>query len=284
MELMRTEWRSSRKLTLLLLFILCALTISIPLTYYLLAHENMSSHLETEVEVNAILLSRIISANPEYWQFMEHRLLQSMTNHPARKLDETWRIYNINSEIVLESVRELDTPLITRAYDLNDSASVTGRLEMTTSLRPILMKTGLVFLCVLPIALILFSAINITYLRQIKKAEIAEQESREKLEIANQELQKEIEERRQAEAAREQVIAELKDALAEIKQLSELLPICSACKKIRDDKGYWNQLEVYLARHSGIEFTHGLCPECAEQAFRDFHLNHPKPDEDGKAL
>jgi len=50
----------------------------------------------------------------------------------------------------------------------------------------------------------------------------------------------------------------------EIERLRGLLPICMKCKKIRNDKGYWEQIEKYLADHSSVKFTHGLCPECSE--------------------
>ncbi|MCK7471838.1 MAG: hypothetical protein MZU95_14450 [Desulfomicrobium escambiense] len=53
----------------------------------------------------------------------------------------------------------------------------------------------------------------------------------------------------------------------QIKTLSGLIPICAACKKIRDDKGYWNQLEHYLEEHSDAVFSHGLCPECFQDYF-----------------
>jgi hypothetical protein len=59
----------------------------------------------------------------------------------------------------------------------------------------------------------------------------------------------------------------LKEALAQVKTLSGLLPICSVCKKIRDDQGYWNQIENYLHEHSGAEFTHGICPNCAKELY-----------------
>jgi ligand-binding sensor domain-containing protein len=63
---------------------------------------------------------------------------------------------------------------------------------------------------------------------------------------------------------------ELSSALAQVKQLSGLLPICSCCKKIRDDHGYWNQLESYISDHSQADFTHGICPECAKEMFPEF--------------
>jgi AmiR/NasT family two-component response regulator len=61
--------------------------------------------------------------------------------------------------------------------------------------------------------------------------------------------------------------AELQDALAQVKTLSGLLPICSSCKRIRDDEGYWNKLEVYIQEHSDVLFSHGFCPECAKKLY-----------------
>lgn len=60
---------------------------------------------------------------------------------------------------------------------------------------------------------------------------------------------------------------ELKKAMDEIVELSGLLPICSSCKNIRDDKGYWNQIESYLSEKSGIEFSHSICPDCAKKLY-----------------
>ena len=60
-------------------------------------------------------------------------------------------------------------------------------------------------------------------------------------------------------------VKELQDALAKVNQLSWLLPICASCKKIRNDKGYWEQIEVYVRDHSEADFSHGLCPDCLEK-------------------
>jgi len=62
---------------------------------------------------------------------------------------------------------------------------------------------------------------------------------------------------------------ELEKALSEVKQLQGMLPICAKCKKIRDDKGYWNIIESYIENHSNVEFTHGMCPECMEDMYGD---------------
>ena len=60
---------------------------------------------------------------------------------------------------------------------------------------------------------------------------------------------------------------ELKKALDKVNTLSGMLPICAHCKKIRDDQGYWNQVEVYIKNHSDAEFTHGICPDCVAKLF-----------------
>ena len=65
----------------------------------------------------------------------------------------------------------------------------------------------------------------------------------------------------------------LKEAQEKIKILSGLLPICVSCKKIRDDKGYWNQIEVYISDRSEAEFSHGICPECAKKLYPELTLN-----------
>lgn len=72
-----------------------------------------------------------------------------------------------------------------------------------------------------------------------------------------------ITERKQAQEERERLIRELQKALAQVKTLSGLLPICASCKKIRNDQGYWEQMEMYIRNHSEAEFSHGYCPECA---------------------
>ncbi len=71
-------------------------------------------------------------------------------------------------------------------------------------------------------------------------------------------------EQKQAEAERERLIGKLQTTLAKVKQLSGLLPICANCKKIRDDQGYWQQVEIYIRDHSEAQFSHGICPECME--------------------
>lgn len=75
-------------------------------------------------------------------------------------------------------------------------------------------------------------------------------------------LRAEIAERRRVEQERERLIAELQAALAEVRTLGDLLPMCGWCRKIRDDRGYWDSVESYFKKHAAVEFTHGICPDC----------------------
>lgn len=77
-----------------------------------------------------------------------------------------------------------------------------------------------------------------------------------------------VTDRHRAETARGEMIRSLQAALEEVKTLSGLLPVCASCKKIRDDRGYWQQMEAYISQHSGARFSHSMCPECS-RAFLD---------------
>jgi len=70
---------------------------------------------------------------------------------------------------------------------------------------------------------------------------------------------------------RDRTIDELNNALSEIKTLRGIIPICASCKKIRDDKEHWTQIEVYIKEHSDADFSHGICPDCAEKLYPEFY-------------
>ena len=82
---------------------------------------------------------------------------------------------------------------------------------------------------------------------------------------------RDITERKRIEKERENLIDELREAIATIKTLHGILPICSYCKKIRDDKGSWNQLEAYISEHTDAKFSHGLCSECAKKMYPEYY-------------
>jgi len=78
---------------------------------------------------------------------------------------------------------------------------------------------------------------------------------------------RDITERKHAEEERERLVTELQAALSKVKLLSGFLPICSACKKIRNDQGYWEQVEIYIRDHSEAEFSHAICPDCFRELY-----------------
>ena len=75
-----------------------------------------------------------------------------------------------------------------------------------------------------------------------------------------------------AERERDRLIIELREALKHIKRLSGLLPLCSHCKQVRDDKGYWNQIDAYLQEHSDVDISHSICPDCAKKYYPEMKL------------
>ena len=80
-----------------------------------------------------------------------------------------------------------------------------------------------------------------------------------------------ITKRKEVEADREKLIQKLQDALDKIKVLRGIIPICASCKKIRDDTGYWNQLESYIKEHSEADFSHGICPDCSKKLYPEIY-------------
>jgi integral membrane sensor domain MASE1 len=85
-----------------------------------------------------------------------------------------------------------------------------------------------------------------------------------------------VTERKEAEAERERMIVKLRKALEQVKKLSGLIPICAECKKIRDDKGFWNDVAEYITDHSEALVTHGLCPDCMKKLYPDYVAGNDK--------
>ena len=82
-------------------------------------------------------------------------------------------------------------------------------------------------------------------------------------------LYRDITQKKRGDREREDLILQLQKALTDVKTLGGLLPICAWCKKIRDDKGYYHQIETFIAKHSEVKFTHGICPECRDRFDRE---------------
>lgn len=89
---------------------------------------------------------------------------------------------------------------------------------------------------------------------------------------------RDITERKYAEAERENIIRELKEALDNIKRLKGMIPICASCKKIRDDGGFWQGVESYISKHVEVDFSHSICPDCMHKLYPDFADEIVGPD------
>jgi len=83
-------------------------------------------------------------------------------------------------------------------------------------------------------------------------------------------ISEDITEQKNTERDRTTLIGDLRRALDEVETLRGLLPICASCKKIRDDKGYWNHIEVYFSNHAHVDFTHTLCPDCIRHFYPEY--------------
>lgn len=127
------------------------------------------------------------------------------------------------------------------------------------------------FFTILIVLIILSLLINSVYLKkQVNKKTVSLKSALEELKKKNSELTKEIKVRKAAEKGKEELIVELKNALQEVKTLSGLLPMCSHCKKIRDDDGYWQKVEDYLGEYSDAKLSHSLCPSCAKELYPEY--------------
>ncbi len=91
-----------------------------------------------------------------------------------------------------------------------------------------------------------------------------------------------VTDRHRVEAERERLIQDLQSALARVKLLSGMLPICASCKKIRDDQGYWKQVEAYVSSHSEATFSHSICPECFNKLYPEFRDTALETDVTGR--
>jgi len=188
------------------------------------------------------------------------------------------------------------TGLLNKDYSLEgflyDANSVTDNVQMYKA-----MKYGAVFVILISLItfiLIIFnrrlkasvnrrtvelSSINAQLSKEIHQRRMLEQALKkyqghleDRVKTRTIDLEREIEERKKAEKEKEQTISKLQSALSEIKKLRKLLPICSICHKIRDDKGYWSLLEEYFHKYSDVEFSHSICPSCAREHYPELNI------------
>lgn len=151
--------------------------------------------------------------------------------------------------------------------DIRGGVSVTVPMSPFREHEQKAIMSGLISFCLLWGIGLLFTSIFINRLQTVSKQRAEIQQIAEKHEV----LAIHHEELKEAHDKIETQNKELTEALSKVKLLSGFIPICASCKKIRDDKGYWTQIEAYIKEHSMAEFSHGICPECAKKLYPEFH-------------
>jgi len=169
-------------------------------------------------------------------------------NSPASNIFDFEVMQRFN---IKQSQLPTGSTIINRPFSVWD----TYRWQILVALAILIIETILIFLLVIA----------------MRKRKIAEK----MLYSSNIKLEEKVEQRT---ASLQQSNDSLREALAEIKKLSGLLPICAQCKKIRDDKGYWNQIEGYIQTHSEAKFSHSMCPECSDELYskEDWYIEMKK--------
>ena len=145
-------------------------------------------------------------------------------------------------------------------------AAVSNRSSLYSSLYRKLLLTSVSLVAVYLVTLSGFSFLMRPFAGRIL---MHSNELEERIREKTSDLENEVAERIKSEKEKERVIRDLELASGRINKLQGLLPICSVCKKIRDDRGYWNQLETYISENSDADFSHGFCPECYEKAKKE---------------
>jgi PAS domain S-box-containing protein len=142
------------------------LVIVFPLGFFFHAYQNTSAALETEADINADMITRIIGSNPDLWKLEDSRLSQYLTNRPKGGVAEQRCLVNTKNEIVSKSMDDLPTPLIMSSSAILHSGRVVGKIEIYRSLRPVVLQTGLVFLLMFLVGLGVIFVLRTTPLRK----------------------------------------------------------------------------------------------------------------------
>ncbi len=169
--------RTSARLALGLSIVLALL---IPLGYLIMSYERQSAVLETEAEAAASLVSKLISANPDYWRYEQPRLEGFLARRPFETHQEIWRILDSNENVLAQRSDVVAPPRVTRTYPLYEFGKVAGRIEISRSLRPYLVKTVGLGVAGLSLGALLFFLIRVFPLQALNQALQSLQESEAK--------------------------------------------------------------------------------------------------------
>ena len=167
----KTSTNISSVLTWAVGIILGMVVIVIPAGYYLISYQNMGGNLEALVEDVAVELSQVITENPEVWEYQQIRYMGYLSQRSWQVHGEARRIFNKEGKIVAEKADPLSPPLIMRSAAVYDSGTVVGRIEISRSLRPLLNRTAVITLAVVPLSVGVFLLMRMIPLNAIKGAE-----------------------------------------------------------------------------------------------------------------
>jgi len=144
-----------------------------PTIYFFLSHQRLAGAIEAEAELNAVRITRIIAANPDLWEYEHVRLQDNLGRRPRQGDPERRRVVNLRGKLVAESADPLPSPWITRSVPLLDAGVPVGSVEVSRSLRPVLLRAGLLALLLLPLSLLAFRILRTVPLRAIRRSEEA---------------------------------------------------------------------------------------------------------------
>ena len=226
-----------------------AVALLLPLGFFAISYHHLAGTLEAEAEAASRTITELINANPELWKYEQRRLEEVLTRRIQGSHSETRRILDRQNRLVAERAELMKPPLIRHEFELLDSGIPVGKIEIISSLSPLLLRSGLVALLGLFCGAGIFIVLRVFPLRTIEQVEKSLRLSEEELTVK---------------------VMQLEGVLAKMKQLEGIIPICMYCKKIRDDKESWQQLEGYISEHSEAHFSHGICPDCYRKVSGDF--------------
>ncbi|WP_413437412.1 EAL domain-containing protein [Sulfuriferula sp. GW1] len=146
------------------------IALAFPLLYFSLSYQYQSASMQTEVEFNAANITHLINANPELWQFEEHRLVSLLTDQASTTLPESRRIVDTKGRLIAQSQEKLIPPYLSRSADLLDSGSIVGRVEVIRSLSPLLLDTAMAGLLGLLLGGVTFMVFRTYPVRALKRA------------------------------------------------------------------------------------------------------------------
>ncbi len=171
---------------------LCAVVIALtlPVVYFTLSYQNQVGSLEAEAEINGRLASQVISVNPEMWRFQELKLSEFLKRRPRHGQPEIRRIFDHERALIAESVDELNWPLLTRSIDILDSGLPVGRLEISRSLRPLVLDTAGVLIFSSALGGLIFLFLRTLPLRALERASAENARFLEELKTAKENLEK----------------------------------------------------------------------------------------------